>query len=75
MCTQKPPYDYSDQLYTRYKEAFNTYIHERVRRQHALSTHTANSVISSYEILGSMALSRWISSGRMRGAAVMWRPS
>jgi hypothetical protein len=32
MCTQKPPYDYSEQLYNRYREAFNTYIHDKVRR-------------------------------------------
>lgn len=30
MCTQKPPHDYSEQLYERYKESFNTYITERV---------------------------------------------
>lgn len=31
MCTQKPPYDYSEQLYQRYKDAFNNYINEMVR--------------------------------------------
>ena len=31
MCTQKPPYDYSEQLYARYREAFNTYIDTKVR--------------------------------------------
>lgn len=30
MCTQKPPHDYSEQLYSKYKEAFNVYIGERV---------------------------------------------
>jgi hypothetical protein len=30
MCTQKPPYDYSEQLYQRYKDAFNNYINEMV---------------------------------------------
>ncbi len=30
MCTQKPPHDYSEQLYGKYKEAFTTYITERV---------------------------------------------
>uniref|UniRef100_A0A7S0WZR9 Cullin family profile domain-containing protein n=1 Tax=Chlamydomonas leiostraca TaxID=1034604 RepID=A0A7S0WZR9_9CHLO len=30
MCTQKPPHDYSEQLYAKYKEAFNVYISERV---------------------------------------------
>lgn len=30
MCTQKPPHDYSKQLYTKYNEAFNFYITERV---------------------------------------------
>lgn len=32
MCTQKPPYDYSEQLYGRYREAFNSYINDKVRR-------------------------------------------
>ena len=31
MCTQKPPNDYSEPLYTKYREAFSTYISERVR--------------------------------------------
>ena len=26
MCTQKPPHDFSQQLYERYREAFNEYI-------------------------------------------------
>eukprot|EP00191_Tetraselmis_sp_GSL018_P009710 CAMPEP_0177609228 /NCGR_PEP_ID=MMETSP0419_2-20121207/18950_1 /TAXON_ID=582737 /ORGANISM="Tetraselmis sp., Strain GSL018" /LENGTH=732 /DNA_ID=CAMNT_0019104085 /DNA_START=252 /DNA_END=2450 /DNA_ORIENTATION=+ len=30
MCTQKPPHDYSEQLYIRYREAFNQYIMEKV---------------------------------------------
>lgn len=30
MCTQKPPHDYSEQLYTRYRESFNSYINENV---------------------------------------------
>ena len=30
MCTQKPPHDYSEQLYGLYKEAFNKYINEKV---------------------------------------------
>lgn len=30
MCTQKPPHDYSEQLYTKYREAFNSYISEKV---------------------------------------------
>jgi hypothetical protein len=30
MCTQKPPYDYSEQLYGRYREAFNGYIADKV---------------------------------------------
>ena len=29
MCTQKPPHDFSQQLYERYREAFNEYIRER----------------------------------------------
>jgi hypothetical protein len=31
MCTQKPPHDYSEQLYVLYKEAFSKYIHDKVR--------------------------------------------
>ena len=31
MCTQKPPNDYSEQLYTRYRESFSVYIKERVK--------------------------------------------
>lgn len=31
MCTQKPPNDYSEPLYAKYREAFSTYISERVR--------------------------------------------
>jgi hypothetical protein len=30
MCTQKRPYDYSQQLYDRYKEAFEEYIKSSV---------------------------------------------
>lgn len=30
MCTQKPPYDYSEQLYQRYRETFNNYLNEKV---------------------------------------------
>lgn len=30
MCTQKPPHDYSEQLYTKYREAFNSYINDKV---------------------------------------------
>lgn len=30
MCTQKPPHDYSEQLYAKYQEAFNTYISDKV---------------------------------------------
>lgn len=31
MCTQKPPHDYSQQLYEKYKEAFEEYINSTVR--------------------------------------------
>lgn len=31
MCTQKPPHDYSEQLYNRYRDAFTRYIVEKVR--------------------------------------------
>lgn len=30
MCTQKPPHDYSEQLYNRYKDSFLIYINEKV---------------------------------------------
>ena len=30
MCTQKPPHDHSEELYTRYRQAFETYISESV---------------------------------------------
>ncbi|KAK9815921.1 hypothetical protein WJX72_012009 [[Myrmecia] bisecta] len=30
MCTQKPPHDYSEQLYSRYRDAFSAYIQEKV---------------------------------------------
>lgn len=35
MCTQKPPHDYSEQLYGLYKEAFNKYITEKVSERAA----------------------------------------
>ena len=31
MCTQKPPHDYSQQLYDKYREAFEEYINSTVR--------------------------------------------
>lgn len=31
MCTQKPPHDYSEALYERYKAAFSLYIDEKAR--------------------------------------------
>ena len=31
MCTQKPPHDYSQQLYDKYREAFEEYITSMVR--------------------------------------------
>ncbi|KAG2429454.1 hypothetical protein HYH02_014036 [Chlamydomonas schloesseri] len=30
MCTQKPPHDYSEQLYSKYRDAFNKYINDKV---------------------------------------------
>lgn len=30
MCTQKPPHDYSQQLYDKYREAFEDYINSTV---------------------------------------------
>jgi cullin 1 len=31
MCTQKPPHDYSQQLYEKYRESFEEYIASMVR--------------------------------------------
>lgn len=31
MCTQRAPHEYSEELYKRYKQAFVTYLHDRVR--------------------------------------------
>jgi cullin 1 len=31
MCTQKPPHDYSQQLYEKYRESFEEYITSMVR--------------------------------------------
>lgn len=31
MCTQKPPHDYSEALYNRYRDIFCYYINESVR--------------------------------------------
>ena len=31
MCTQKPPHDYSEELYARYRESFERYIQEKAR--------------------------------------------
>ena len=36
MCTQRPPYDYSQQLYDKYKEAFEEYIRSTVRKPHLM---------------------------------------
>jgi hypothetical protein len=35
MCTQKPPQDYSQQLYDRYRESFEEYINSMVCTEHA----------------------------------------
>lgn len=35
MCTQKPPFDFSEQLYTKYREAFNRYITDKVSSSRA----------------------------------------
>lgn len=32
MCTQKPPHDYSQQLYDKYRESFEEYITSTVRK-------------------------------------------
>ncbi|GFH16575.1 CULLIN_2 domain-containing protein, partial [Haematococcus lacustris] len=39
MCTQKPPHDYSEQLYVKYKEAFHLYTVEKIL---CLATHPAS---------------------------------
>ena len=36
MCTQKPPHDYSEALYNRYRDVFTYYINESVRCRHKL---------------------------------------
>lgn len=46
MCTQKPPYDYSEQLYQRYREAFNNYINDKV--SHVLSVRAVHSFQRTY---------------------------
>lgn len=33
MCTQKPPHDYSQQLYDKYRESFEEYITSMVSRR------------------------------------------
>jgi Cullin family len=43
MCTQKPPNDYSEQLYTRYREAFSNYINDKVGRRHARAVRAPQS--------------------------------
>lgn len=40
MCTQKPPHDYSEQLYAKYRDAFNSYITTKVRNND-MCTHEA----------------------------------
>lgn len=37
MCTQKPPQDYSQQLYDRYRESFEEYINSKVHIYSPLS--------------------------------------
>ena len=39
MCTQKPPHDYSEQLYNRYRDAFTRYIVEKVPPLHESLHH------------------------------------
>ena len=41
MCTQKPPHDYSQQLYDKYREAFEEYITSTVREVLSLFVCTA----------------------------------
>ena len=44
MCTQKPPHDYSEQLYNRYRDAFTRYIREKVSR--AVLYHFSGAIIT-----------------------------
>ena len=41
MCTQKPPHDYSEQLYGLYKDAFSNYITNKVCSIFVLSERDA----------------------------------
>lgn len=61
MCTQKPPHDYSEQLYTRYREAFNTYINDNVLP--ALREHSDEVLLKElYKRWGNHKLMvRWLS--------------
>lgn len=53
MCTQKPPYDYSEQLYQRYKDAFNTYINDMVSNSSSRGVHWQTQGLCCIELLGS----------------------
>lgn len=43
MCTQKPPHDYSQQLYDKYKESFEEYISSTVRKNLAIFAYSRHS--------------------------------
>ncbi len=48
MCTQKPPHDYSEQLYNRYRDCFSLYITEKVLR--LMSTARTQTLLSTREL-------------------------
>jgi len=60
MCTQKPPHDYSEHLYNKYREAFTTYISNQVCPIGPLLAvfHSGQSSISTWPDVccGSMSL-------------------
>jgi hypothetical protein len=56
MCTQKPPYDYSEQLYGRYREAINSYINDKVRAVIVIITGLPVVESSWYHIWSAAAL-------------------
>lgn len=50
MCTQKPPHDYSEQLYSRYKEVFHQYIQEQVCTTRGVGDGDGHYASSSHSI-------------------------
>jgi len=54
MCTQKPPHDYSAELYTRYGDAFSRYITDRV-----LPALRGNAAAHAGDVLLAQLWRRW----------------